>query len=54
MDMQQHPEIHCQLFRKDNGNKYKIIIRCDDRPDIVLLEVDPDYKIPAFLPLLTK
>ena len=48
------PEIPCQMVRQEDGKKYKIIIRCEDRADIVLVEVDPDYKLPAFIPLLTK
>ena len=43
--------IQCQLFRQEDGNKYKIIIRCEHRPDIVLLDIDPNYKPPSFINL---
>ena len=49
--MDNPPTIPCQIIRQEDGKKYKIIIRCDDRADIVLVEFDPDYKQPAFNPL---
>ena len=54
MPLDMPPEIPCVIVRQEDGDKYKIIIRCERRPDIVLLEVDPNYKSPAYITLPTR
>jgi hypothetical protein len=43
--------IQCSILRIDDKERYKIVIRCPNRDDIVLLEFDPEQKMPPFITL---